>query len=373
MESVIKIISFCILFSILLFISCSSDPSEYTLPSRDEIPLSDSIGQEINTKTTYNLYNGSEPKVISVPLKDDPIIGNPYEVGISTIHSNGEIYVFDKGFSEVKIYKKNGSYIRSFGEVGAGPGAFQSVVDFSTYRGEDGKTGVVVISRSRRVQFFKKEDGNFKQVDRHVFPFEPRDVCSIDGSIFVHGGFAGPEALTRTENSIFKLGRGGEVSESFGPMYQHDDWLVKYSLSEGVLACDQSSSTVVFSFMHSGVIYGYNKNGVLKWVSEIKDFKPDPRSYDDGSITTKDISGVDRITNIIDTNGDSLVVERRNTVKTATSTSYPDYSFHHYIISSSDGSGYYVGNRNMIILGAGSDWIAGVNESSPESLKIMRY
>lgn len=130
----------------LLILSACSKPSDY--PVRIEII----DGVKTITNPDYPRdgmvkYDLVEEINIGIEEGDENyILNRPQDVKVS---DNGTIYILDWGDVNIKVYDKNGKYLRTIGRQGQGPGEFDTPCDFDI--GTDGNI-YLLDSRNARVE-----------------------------------------------------------------------------------------------------------------------------------------------------------------------------------------------------------------------------
>jgi 6-bladed beta-propeller len=112
------------------------------------------------TKTVSNPATGyAEAATIKLPEvwrvggnseNEDEFFGVISDIDIDT---NGDVYLLDSQTSEVKIYTKDGQFVRSIGREGEGPGEFRGPV--SMFFTNDGKVAVVQVMPGKIVLLTK--------------------------------------------------------------------------------------------------------------------------------------------------------------------------------------------------------------------------
>jgi len=135
--------------------------------------------------------NPKEPlyKTPVLELKEDLSLGGPDAVGDDAfgqiravvIDDTGAIYVLDFKSVHVKVFDRNGAFLRTFGRKGQGPGEFELPLMLSFIR-TSGELAVHQITR--RMSFFKT-DGTFLR--HHLFKDlrAGRGLCDSRGYIYI--------------------------------------------------------------------------------------------------------------------------------------------------------------------------------------------
>ena len=130
----------------LLILSACSKPSEYPV----KIETIDGI--KVITNPDYprdGIVKYDLVEEINIGIEegaDDYILNRPQDVKVS---DNGTIYILDWGDVNIKVYDKNGTYLRTIGRPGQGPGEFDTPCNFDI--GTDGNI-YLLDSRNARVE-----------------------------------------------------------------------------------------------------------------------------------------------------------------------------------------------------------------------------
>jgi hypothetical protein len=362
----------CLLLGCLLLgstlLGCQDSLDGKRLPTENGLPHTDEVDRVVDgTSASGTEITDRYDTRIEQPRKGTPLLGNPYDVGVSSTVGGERIFVFDTEYSDFKVYDEKGRYEFSFGEPGAGPGRFQNVEGVAARKIDDGRQ-LTVVSRTRRIQVLAPARDTVYQREKSTPPFEPRDVCSTGEKTYVHGGYVGPEALDN-EASIFQIDEDGTVENRFGPTYESDAWIVTYSMSEGVIGCDRHSDRVYFAFTKSGYIYSFSEAGKLAEVIKLEDFTSHRLVYADGGVKQRDVVGGNRIVDIVDSPGKGVVVQKRIT-KDISAANRPTYRFQRTFVSKDSVRKFPVSDE--ILLGLSDAWAVTVPLRELSTLAIWR-
>lgn len=241
---------------LLLFTSCNNRNSN--TKAVDRIP-------EIDFET--DLVIGLENEADSV----SQILGEP--VGVVT-DKEGNIYIGDKASLTIKVFDKDGTYLKSLGGRGRGPNEFHDI----SFIGLTHDKNILVLDRGNfRYTTITKEG---KYVSDYVIKFENQfyleDVHYLDdmliGLYFYQGSAEEPNYSDLTERNFFRvLSKDLERKEyEFAPLsdLELDDvfgW-VYTQLYQGSFALDNKSRTIYFSPpIYTGKIYSYKKENDDLW------------------------------------------------------------------------------------------------------------
>lgn len=250
--------------------------------------------------------------------------------------ADGRIHILDYENKESRVFGPAGAHLYSFGREGEGPGEFQYPSQLARF--EDGS--LMVAGRSGRVQLFDILAETYERMGGFTVEFTPEDACVLDDKIYLHGALA-----EQSDHSIHAYSREGMHKRSFGPVYQSENEFIRQSISDGTMACDRSTGTVVFGFTYAPLLYGYTATGEHRWTSRIRSFEPMPVEQYVSDRGTPGVrygydAGTHRIAEIVDRPGAGVVVQ---------TAEYPpeeadraDTSLYTYLVSA-DGTGAYAG------------------------------
>jgi len=177
--------------------------------------------------------------------------------------ADGDVYVLDAMYNQVRLFGSDGTYKGAFGNKGDGPDEFRDPV--ALVQASDG--AMVVATRST-LKFFRGTGSDMKY-ERQIPLGEvasPRDVCAIGGTFYIR-------AHDRERNTVVTaMDADGTVRNHFGSGYAHGNWLVRRQLSDGFVGC--TGSTVVVAYHSLPDLRGYSAAGDELWHARIAEFIP---------------------------------------------------------------------------------------------------
>jgi len=182
------------------------------------------------------------------------------------------IYLLDSRKNTVLVYNSIGKYLYQFGRGGRGPGEFQSPIDMAI----DEEGNIYVADRFYLIHKFENQNGRYTHKIDIQINVIPDEFCIMKKRIYVRGLKA-----ERNEGQSYNTIHAYQLSDgehlfSFGESYQTENIMVKKQLSDGKIACDSSSETVMSTFDMMPYIFGYTGLGNIKWISKIEPFQTRP-------------------------------------------------------------------------------------------------
>ncbi len=168
----------------------------------------------------------------------EQILANPCDLAIS---SEGFIYVLDSRDSNIKVFKKNGTFIKCYGKQGQGPGEFSrpwtlSIIQDNIYVTDTG---------NRRVQVLSKGGDPLRS---YRVPVEYGSGMGFDekGNLCVNTkGFRSPKLITSYDNQ-------GKLITEFGDLEgdsikYYDFILIKKQIKEGKIPDSFKNDVLIIS------------------------------------------------------------------------------------------------------------------------------
>lgn len=175
--------------------------------------------------------------------------------------SDGRIVVLDSRLNRLYLYANDGRLIAAGGGPGRSPGRFMAPDKLAV----DGRNRVGVVDRYRTLQVWQV-GLNGLTFERSVnLPFVPESICAMRDRFVLQGA-------SETGGILHTYSADGNHLHSFGLGYQSNSKLVRDMLSDGIVACETASQTILLSFPLFPVIYGYNLDGTVRWVAAIDEF-----------------------------------------------------------------------------------------------------
>jgi hypothetical protein len=286
------------------------------------------------------------------------VFGNVEDIAVD---EEGRLYVLDSRYNNVRIHDRAGAAVGVFGGPGRGPGELMSPEAIE----RDAQGRLVVADRFNTLKVFERRGDRFESTRSIPVRFVPEDFCLLGDRIFVQG-------VRRDGGVIHAFSATGDSVVSFGAPYRSENWLVRNQLSDGPIACNEPSSTVVAMFKYLPVIYGYGPGGEVKWVSQLADFRPIGITEEVEGEGTPVVAfspredGHDLVAALMSTGPFVLVQTARHTV--ASIAEQKEFQeLRTYLVEAATGNGVYVGNHlPRLAAVAGDCAYAAVNDPHPQ-------
>ena len=179
------------------------------------------------------------------------------------VDSDGNMYVLDSEFSEVRVYSPEGAFLYAIGGPGEGPG------DFSSPRHlEVSPSGsIVVADRTREISVFEIAGETYRLAETVPLPFAPNGMCLGGGMLHVQGYATGESGI------IFRFSLSGEALGSFGAGYESSSVAVSTYLNIGRVVCMERPETVMYFPQFLPAISGYSYTGEMLWQARLSEFE----------------------------------------------------------------------------------------------------
>lgn len=186
------------------------------------------------------------------------------------IDAQGNVVVFDHQAQELRVFDSGGRHLGGFGGHGDGPLELRDASRFEVL--PDGRIAVPVASR--RVKVFAPAGAGWELEETFTLPADPMGMCAgSDGRLY----FSGTPSSRRPDAGntvVHQVSMPGYEVASFGAGYRHDEWIVRWKMSEGFVGCPSEPDRVIFGFQMLPVIRSYSTSGSVIWTAEVTDHVP---------------------------------------------------------------------------------------------------
>lgn len=264
--------------------------------------------------------------------------------------SLGNVFILDSQHNEVSVFNKKGDYLFSFGGEGSGPGEFMSPVDMET--GRDGR--IYIADRYNAIKVFEPNDSGLEYLTTIKIHIVPDAFCILGDKLFIRGiGIDEAEPDTADFKTIHTYSaETGEYLYSFGNPYSSPNTMILKQLSDGTVACNEATETVVSTFDMMPYIFGYTAKGTLSWSAKIENFSQRPIIQGtDNSVTFKNTDHKVHSIDFIIPIAKSEWFLAQNTERPAgRNIRLEEINLRSYLVSSENGAGGLVSSDLPILL-----------------------
>lgn len=196
--------------------------------------------------------------------------------------ASGNIYVSDEGENNIKVYTKNGDYIKTIGREGEGPGEFRNPVCIDFFH--DGRL-IVADQQNQRFQVFS-QDGVFlksyklEQSSPGKFVVTSNDIIyNKPRMIFVNGNEDLP--------LFFKYDSDFNQISAIGKVVDRGEMFKTHLMASGHLALSGEDILLAFSMINEMHIYNSDKisEKIIRQLNYEPE-KPEIKTVKDGDAIT---------------------------------------------------------------------------------------
>lgn len=192
----------------------------------------------------------------------------------------GNLYVLDAAARRVRVFARDGTFLREMGKPGRGPGELLGPVALAV---DSADRLYVLDAMSQRLEVFGPGTSGHGWVRSIRLGVPAGDVCAAEGSLYLLG--------TGTGRPVHEITPGGVPVRSFGPPPGGRDALLSASLAGGYLACFGGS--ILHLPMLTPELRAYSPGGSDAWKVEIPEYEAVEVESGGGSVTfTAGPSGV---------------------------------------------------------------------------------
>lgn len=371
-----------LIISFLFGCSNSDNPNIIIHPTEENLNPEFGITNTIRDSDVHYSDNTIIEKFITRLVNHEPFLtigkseGAPYEmlgnVKDVLIDKNENImYVLDAQNIGVQAYDMRGNYLYDITREGRGPGELSNPGSMKL------AGDLAFVSNGMYgIQTYFRKDGRFEHEELIIPGMHHWDICIKKDEIF---SSVTPDMMENDDvsHSIFKyrLDDYDKPLNRFGVVYKSDLPRISFSFTAGArLACHSSISTIVQHFRIRNLLYGYNDEGKLEWITRLEDFThmaiieersgnqrmgPDPDNpqsdYDiiETAIATEEGLILVQVIN-------KSITDRDDIIKT-------------YLINANDGSGFFVGDELPKILSVNDNKIVFLKYDEYPMIEISNF
>lgn len=189
---------------------------------------------------------------------------------ISDVESDsaGRIYVLDSQGGAVRIFGPSGAFLTEIGRFGDGPGEFAAPSSLAIL--DDGS--LVVAGTMGRVTRFLRDDSDLpKEFDRSFsVPLGVMSMCGLDNRLYLEG------VALADSFAIHSFDTSGRFRNSFAPLFEAEDPMVRETFSWGWVACEKEERVIAYAPRYAGTVALFRPDGRKVWTVSIPEFRPIP-------------------------------------------------------------------------------------------------
>lgn len=289
----------------------------------------------------------------------------------ATSDSSGRLYVLDQMNATIRVFSPDGRHITSMFRDGDGPLEMRQPMGVEMLPGDS----LLVYSTSSTRIVALQRSGSPLQTRSFTHPTPTMDLCRSGGSLFAR------TASPREDGTVQRMSLEGLPEIRFGAMPEGPNAAVRAQLAMGILECSPGGNWVVTATFDGPVLRAYSRTGDSMWTSEVADFTP-------GQVAVVDVGGAsgvqrpgtepsDRILSLVALSDELLlaqvarigapeVVRGRRT--------WPIERIDSFLMSGTDGQGYYVGSGLPHVIHATASLLVGlVTEPHTGATRVAAY
>lgn len=284
-----------------------------------------------------------------------------------------QIYILDSQNIGINVHNMKGEFLYTITREGRGPG---ELTNPSSIEVQDNQA--YILDDQFNIKTFSLEDEEFEYSNTISTGFPPIDFCLMDDQIFVKSITVMDNSSLDNKNNIFAYEQGDYAKplNNFGTQYKSNSWHAIFSMSIGAgIGCNSKTDIIIQYFQSLNLLYAYNKDGMLLWLSRLEDFNflkiievpgrsmgPDPNNLQ---------GNFDSLENVIALGEDFFLVQVAN--KTMTKDGARKNRIKTFIINNKDGSGFYIKKELPFILSLTDSKIAFYSETEFPIVTISEY
>lgn len=240
----------------------NESPSDASLISADSLPAGMSAEALQDWKQARDGIRGARTILRLGSDEEGPeLFGAITDVEVDP---NGNLVVFDMSTQEIRLFDARGTYMGGFGGLGDGPMEFRDAARLNVLG--DGRI-VVPVARGLKV-FAPSEDG--WTLDTLVStPFSAMEICTADRSHLFLSDYH------RESDAAVHWVSLEDADSTFSIMapYSDDNWLVRWRMTEGLIACGPDVNGVAYAQYAMPLVRAYSGGGTLLWTTRVEAHK----------------------------------------------------------------------------------------------------
>ena len=212
----------------------------------------------------------------------------------------------------------------------------------------------IVVPIPGRIKVFRPEEGQWRLDNLIELSLVTNAICSTnDDRLFV-------AAWQEDGNTVVQEISGAEIAASFGMGYPGDDWMHRFQMSDGLIACVDHSASLAHAFRYAPHVRLFASDGSLLWNAVLSDYTPIEMSTTPGAVSMRLSENYDLLTSIHGTPSGHIVLQY------AHRRAGNDPHLRTYLVDAATGSGVLVSSGLPSIKFIGPDgYIAAFSDPYP--------
>ncbi|MEX0596734.1 MAG: hypothetical protein WD512_09550, partial [Candidatus Paceibacterota bacterium] len=201
----------------------------------------------------------------------------------------------------------------------------------------------------------------------------PDDFCISENDIFI---YTIPQLNNgeKERKSVQQINIDNfEVTNNFGRIYKSKSEMSTTFLSMGGVECTDGANEVVTYFKDMNFLFGYGKDGQVKWTTKFQDFNF-LKIVEDGNMLGPDPNDIQKHFNTIENlqtiNEEAFFVQTGDYI-----LSEGEYrkAYKTYVINYSDGAGMFISDQWPLILNSSNKEIIFLEDEEFSSVSVYVY
>ena len=334
-------------------------PTEENIPSRAElagyVDRQSQVTDDASLQEAVEWLSGTE-EVLRIGVRDGELHEMFGSIKDVAVNGQGDIFVLDYQHKAVFMYSRDGSFIQSIGQPGAGPGEFE----YPEAIGIDDHDRLILADAKLRISVFALREGTHSLESTITLAFSPKDMCTANGRLLLAGAWQ-----DQGNRYIHSFTTNGEHVGSFGELYKSEVPAFRQGLSYGPLACSKDGESVAYMFGWLPVIYSYTQSGNSRWRSMLADFDPSGVvSYGASEVRYEDSgSAFDIVMNAVAASSGHVLVQVAHITPESRAARRPHDRLSTYLFALESGNGIFAGDSFPLIHAVRGNRLFAVSES----------
>ncbi len=252
------------------------------------------------------------------------------------VDSDGNMYVLDSEFSEVRIYSPEGTFLFAVGGPGEGPGEFRSPRSLDL----DPAGRILVADRTHEITVFERTGETYRSARAVPLPFEPNGMCVGNDALLVQG------IAEDDSDVITRFSLSGEELGSFGESYETGSFAVRTFLTSGRLACTRQPESVMYFPLLFPAAYSYSFEGHMQWIVRLAGYEPLEMVQEGRGVSFNTLSSFDQVTAAVPVPEGYVILQIATTTEESRSALEGERhsELRTYLMSARTGGAVYVGS-----------------------------